>query len=245
MDAPLVRVTEVQGSVDESSLSEPRVRARIDHLRLWVAEAAIQRAIPAGAPVKTVRFTPYGLHLEVELSFTTVRADVRVFPTVDGLLGVEITSVATDLLGVPTSLVAAAIREFLPAQPWLRQRSGARWDVDLPALAASFGVDAAPFAGVRCQPGGIELELSRSAKVTAPPPQAAAFETTFPAPEPPPEIGRLALCPSCEEFLMGQPAACPKCGTAVRYCPECGAAATLTATVCSARGKHPLPPLPG
>lgn len=242
MDAPLIRVTEIQGSVDERSLSESRVRARIDRLRLWVAEAAIPRAIPPGAPVKSVRFTPYGLHLEVDLSLTTVRAEVRVFPTVDGLLGVEIASVATDLIGVPTSLAAAAIREFLPGQPWLRQRSGARWDVDLPALAAGFGVELAPLAAVRTGPGGMELELSRDAKTAAAPPSASAPGEAFASPEPPPEIGRLALCPACEGILMGQPGTCPQCASAVRYCPECGAAAASTAEVCGSRARHPLPP---
>jgi hypothetical protein len=217
LEAPLVRIDAFQGSVDEAALCRREPRLRVEHLALWAAEGALSRLIPASAPVKTARLTPYGLHLQVELSLTTVRADVRVFATPHGRLGLEITSVATDLLGVPTSLVAAAIREFLPAQPWLHQGPGARWEADLVSLAAPFGIDLAPVAAVRSGPGGIELEFSRTSAGTAPPPTRPRGFADMPAPEPPVQIGRLALCPSCEAILMDQPPACPSCGLAVQY----------------------------
>jgi len=239
VDPPAVRITGIRGSVDEGGLPKGPLKLNLQELTVGAVDLALQRVIPANAPVKTARFTPAGLRVEIELSLTTVRADVHLFATGQGMLGVEIVSVATDLLGVPTSLVAAAIREWLPPQPWLHQRPGTRWDVDLQALARMARLEIPPLAAVRGAAGSIELDFSRTRK-GPPPPEMWSLETPLPTPEPPPQIGRLALCPACEEILIEQPPNCPKCGSAVRYCPECGASALPGAAVCSSKAKHPL-----
>ena len=81
MDLPAVRITGIRGSVDESGLPKGPLKLNLEGLTVEAVDLALQRVIRANGPVKTARFTSAGLHVEIELSLTTVRADVQLFAT--------------------------------------------------------------------------------------------------------------------------------------------------------------------
>jgi outer membrane protein assembly factor BamB len=253
-----VQISGVRGAVDEAALAQGRLTARIDALTLRLNEAAVRAVLPAGKKVRLDGITPAGIALRVPLSFTDVRAVVRVFPLPGGKLGLEPASVQTDLLSVPISLVAAALREFVPDQPWLKALSGGRWEVDLRVLAGPFGVELAPIVRASCAPGALEIRMSNEDPLEV----AAAGDTTFlkqsileaasaplttgeAAPGTPPPPGRLFLCPDpdCDQIIGEKDTICRHCALPLRHCPECGAPAARNATHCSAKEPHALPKL--
>lgn len=233
MTLPAVQVSSLCARIDEEALLQQRLSLVVDGGVLRVSEAALRRVLPPEAPVLLDKLTPFGLVLRVEHELTTILAEVRLFASPTGGLGLDLTAVRTDLLSLPASLVTALLSEFLPAQPWLRRGPGTRWEVDLAGMLRPYGVELPPLAGVRTGAGVVELEFARA--------RAKEERQVEPRAVGPP--GRLFLCPDpgCEGIIHAGDPACKRCSLPLRYCPECESPASRTAAACSGPERHPLP----
>lgn len=190
MPTPALRISRLTGRLDENALLDRRLRMVILGGVLQASEEGLRALIPASAPVGLERITPGGLLLRVNLKLFSALAEVRVFVGTQGRLGLDLVAVRTELLPIPTSLATAALREFLPPQPWLHPQPGTRWEIDLAQIVAPYGVELPPLHAVRLAAGALELEFARV-------PEPAG--TSMPR-EPPPALAVEA------EPVAGQPA---------------------------------------
>lgn len=201
MPIPAFQIRRLSGRLDEAALLDRRLRLVIYTGILQGSEQGLRSVIPADAPVGLERITPAGLVLRVNLKLFSALAEVRLFVGTQGRLGLDLVAVRTELLPIPTSLATAALREFLPAQPWLHPQPGTGWEVDLAGLVRPFGVDLPPLQAVRPGAGMLELEFARAPSEPEPAPRrmppepakvGAAKEPAVPAaPEPAPGAGPL------------------------------------------------------
>jgi outer membrane protein assembly factor BamB len=164
MSAAALTITHAQGVIDDGVLHGRPSRVRIDHAVIRIPQAAGAALIPAGSPARLERLVGGSALLRVSLSLTDVVAEVRLSATPNGRLAAELIAVRTDLIGVPVSLVAAALREYIPAQPWLTAGPGPRWEVDVVALGRTLGLELQPVAEVRGDAGTLEVVLRRGSQ---------------------------------------------------------------------------------
>lgn len=174
MDSSALRLHQLSGAVDPGALAGRELRVRLDHAVIAVDGAAVRRGLPADGPAALERLAGPSAVLRVRTPLGSAQAEVRLSATADGALALELVAVRTELLGLPTGLVAAAIREFLPAQPWLRAGPGARWEADPRELLAARGVDLPPLVRVAGGPDELLLEFARPAPGAGNPTDTAA-----------------------------------------------------------------------
>lgn len=159
MSAAPFQIRHLRGRLDEEALEQKRIRLFIESAAIHASEQGLRRVIPGDAPAKLEKLAQGGVILRVDLPFVSALARIQVFKGPEGLLSVELVEVEAGILPVPASLAAAIIREYLPSKPWLLQRPGTRWDVDIPALARSQGLELPALSAVRVNPLGIDLEF--------------------------------------------------------------------------------------
>lgn len=157
---PGLRLAALRGWLRPATDRGQRPRLIVDTAVLRATEPGLRACIPAGKPIALERVANGCAYLRISLPLMGAVAKVQLFVSPDGLLGLDLVGVeAGGLFGVPASLAAAAVREFLPPQPWLLQRPGTRWDVDLVAMAAQHGVELAPLQSVIADHGVLELRF--------------------------------------------------------------------------------------
>lgn len=230
-----LEISGIRGRVMPGSLTSPSALI-LDQVRIRAPLNLLATLIPPHSPVRLERLTAAGLELRVELSFTTMHAQIAMTATPEGRLAFDLLGAHTDLVGVPTSLVAAAIRELLPPVRGLTQGPGARWEFD-PTVLAVAGVELPPVSKVRFDTGAVELVLAVGAG------SAIRTRDSVGAPASAVPQGRLALCPdpSCEQILPVGVSRCPRCGLSLGFCPTCRSAVARTDRQCSGKERHPLP----
>jgi outer membrane protein assembly factor BamB len=183
MAAPAIQASGLRARVHEKALLDGRCRIRLEGGRLRISEDGLRMLIPPGAPVALQGLAPGRVVLQVDFKLAGAVAEIRLFVTPEGRLGLELGSVEAGILPVPSSLAAAVVRELLPEQPWLRSGPGARWEVDFAQLAAPAGLELPPLAAARAGGGAVELEFARAPQgaPATPPPAVPAQQAAEPA----------------------------------------------------------------
>ncbi len=154
-----------------------RLQLAVDAVVLRVWESGLKAVAVPGGKARLERIGAGSLLVRVELPLLSAVARLRLFTSAEGRLGVELAEIDAGLLPVPVSLAAAAIREFLPAQPWVVQRPGTRWDLDFASLVQPYGIELPPLAEVRAVDGLLELSFAgERAPTPAPAAHAPATE---------------------------------------------------------------------
>src|SRR5947209_7640945 len=167
MPPPGIRISGLRGCLSDEALLERRLDLALDGGVLRATEAGLRRLIPPGGRLSLEQISAASIRLRVSSTLVSAAAEIRPLVGENGFLGMEILSARAAGIPVPIGLVAAALREAMPQQPWLHARGGTRWDVDVAAVLQPLGLGLPPLSAVRLEDGALELEFASAVPAVA------------------------------------------------------------------------------